>query len=613
MRDAETEKNLKKRLALLPRQPGVYYLRDARNKLLYVGKAKNLANRVRSYFRPADNDPRIEQMKAQICNFDYVVVSSESEALILEANCVKKEQPPYNIQLKDDKRYPHIKITTGHPFPAIVVTRSLVRDGSAYFGPYTKVKSLRAFLKLLRSIFPLRNCTDRRLARDERECLEYHMGKCPAPCTRRITAEDYQAMTNRLLLVFGGKGQDVIRELEAKMSQATAAWQYEEAARCRDLIRGIEEMSRQQNMLRGEIWDADVVGLAHRGERAAVVVLSEREGRVLGREQREMKGGAGRTPQEVLEAFITQFYTDRIKIPPRIITTENPPDRKALEDWLSSLAGRRVTIRLARGSRWLGLSKIAEENAALTLEEKELMAQKRTRRVDPAVYELQKALGLKNPPYRVEGYDISNIQGVHAVGSRVTFVDGAPLKAGYRRYRIRDVEGPDDFAMMAEVLGRRLDRASEKNEALPDLILVDGGRGQVSIARKTLRSKGFEEIPVIGLAKRHEEIVGPRGLEIRRLPRSSAALKLLQRVRDEAHRFAISYHRRLRGSVLRASSLDSISGIGHSRKVALLAAFGSPERLKNATPEELTDVPGIGPQLARRIHEELKGLENSAE
>ncbi|MBD3334081.1 MAG: excinuclease ABC subunit UvrC, partial [Candidatus Eisenbacteria bacterium] len=592
--------------ALLPRQPGVYYLRDAAGAILYVGKAKNLANRVRSYFRAAHPDPRLERLRGELRDFDYVVTASEAEALILENNCIKESQPPYNVQLKDDKKYPYIKLTTAHPFPGIFVTRTLERDGSHYFGPYTRVKTLRETLKTLRSLFPLRNCTDRRLARDDRECLEYHMGKCVAPCTHRVTQEQYGEIVRSLMAVFEGKGQEVTQELEAKMEAAKSEWRYEDAARLRDTIRGLEQFRDRQSMLRTGVHDADILGLAHRGDRGLVVVLAERGGRVVGRTQHRMEAAEGRSRSEVLEAFLTQFYAPRLQVPGHIALPVPLESAGAIESWLAGKAGHPVRVRRAHGTRWRHLTQTAGENAALALEEEELLATQRRKRVDPAVYALQEALGLSDPPYRIEGYDISNIQGRQAVGSRVVFQDGVPLKAGYRRFRIRNVSGIDDFAMLAEVLGRRLERVVTTEPELPDLILIDGGKGQLSAARKVLRDKGFEGISIIGLAKREEEVVGPKALETRRLPRSSPALKLLQRVRDEAHRFAISYHRRLRGSVLKASSLDAVPGIGHSRKVALLAAFGSLDQLRQASPEEIARVPGFGRQLAQQVHAALR-------
>lgn len=604
--DPKAPDDLEDRLSLLPRQPGVYYLKGPNQKVLYVGKAKNLANRVRNYFRGDPLDPRIARLREQIEDFDYVVTPTEAEAMILEATLVKEYQPVFNIQLRDDKSYPYIKITTAHAFPGVFVTRNIKRDGSKYFGPFTKVKALRATIKQLRALFPLRNCTDRRLSRDDRECLEYHVGKCVAPCTHRITREDYAEIVQRLIKVFEGRGQEVIRELKQQMDEAKNKWRYEEAARCRDLIQGVYEMGRRQAMVQLESWDADVIGLCHRGDKAVVVVLSERQGRVQDRTTRELRGVEDGQREEILEAFLGQFYGSRHLIPPRVVIPKDGPDPEALAPGLSQLAGHKVTVTRGRQGRWRQLVETAEENASLILEEKELLGAKRGGRVDPSVYELQEALRLRVTPYRIEGYDVSNVQGTHAVASRVLFVDGVPLKAGYRRYRIRTVKGPNDVAMLAEALDRRLERVRRGEEEAPDLILVDGGRGQVSRAREVLRSRDLSRIPVIGLAKRHEEVIGPAGLESRRLPPTSRALKLLQRIRDEAHRFAVSYHRRLRGSALKASSLDAVPGIGPKRKVSLLATFGSLERLRASTPEEIAQGSGVSLTIARRVHEALK-------
>jgi excinuclease ABC subunit C len=595
--------HLEERLKLVPRKPGVYFLRGQRGELLYVGKAKDLGARLRTYFRPAEPGTRLELLQAAIRDFDYVVTSSETEAFLLEANAVKEHQPPFNIQLKDDKRYPFLRVNVQHRFPGIFVTRRLEQDGSRYFGPYTKVKALRATLKTLRSLFPLRNCTDARLARERRECLEYHMGKCAAPCTGRVDEATYRGIVERLLDVLEGRGQRLEAELRRRMEEAKAAWRFEEAARYRDLLRQMELLSVPQAVLHLEPWDADILGVAVRASRGVAVVLCEREGRVTDRIQTGLTGVEGADPEEVLWAFLTQFYARRPWIPERVVLPWVPRHREAMEAWLRRQAGHRVQVRGPRGDPWRRLAAMAQENAALALEEWETVAERRERRPDPSVLALQEALGLAKAPYVIEGYDVSNIQGTGAVAARVVFRDGRPLKAGYRRYRIRGVVGSDDFAMLSEAVRRRVGRAAQ--DPLPDLVLVDGGKGQVGAVRRCLEAAGYGNIPVVGLAKRHEEILGPDPHEVRRLPRSSPALKLLQRVRDEAHRFAVSYHRRLRAKSLRSSFLDGIPGIGEARKSALLRAFGSLERLRGATAEEIAKVPGIGRGLAERIRRAL--------
>jgi excinuclease ABC subunit C len=597
---------LESKLRLLPDRSGVYLFRDEREEILYVGKAKRLHLRVRSYFRrrPGE-DARLDLLVQRIAGLDTIVTANESEALILEANLIKRHRPPFNIELKDDKRYPYLKVSLYHRFPGLFLTRKIVPDGSRYFGPYTHVKDLRQTLKTLRKIFPLRNCADRRVDRVERECLEFFIERCPAPCTHRIEAEAYAATVGRLVRFLEGDVASVVEELRSQMLAAAAALRFEESARLRDDIETLERIAQQQRMTPSLAADTDVIGVVARGGAACCATLHVRDGKVLGKETRMMSRAEGSSVAEILRNLIARVYLDSALVPPEIVTGETPREAALLEAGLSERAGKRVHIRTARSGVLGRLHAAARDNAHMRLEEEELRARQRRGRVDAGIYELQERLELPATPYRIEGYDISNLQATHAVASRVCFQDGNPLKSGYRRYRIKQVQGPDDFAMIGEVLRRRLRRLRSEGETPPDLILIDGGKGQVGRAREVLEEEGWTAIPILGLAKREELVVLPGVKEPVRLPRSSAGLRLLQRVRDEAHRFAVTYHRKLRSKGQTRSALDPVPGIGPGRRAALLRHFGSFEALRRAPAETIARVPGIGALRARALREAL--------
>lgn len=597
---------LEGKLRLLPDRSGVYLFRDAEGAILYVGKAKRLHLRVRSYFRrrPGD-DARLDLLVQRIADLDTIVTANESEALILEANLIKRNRPPFNIELKDDKRYPYLKVSLYHRYPGLFLTRKIVRDGSRYFGPYTGVKDLRQTLKTLRKVFPLRNCTDRRVDREERECLEFFIERCPAPCTKRIIRDDYAATVDRLVRFLEGDVASVVEELRAQMLASAAALRFEESARMRDDIDTLERIAQQQRMTPSLTADTDVIGVVARGASACSATLHVREGKVIGKETRLIARAEGTPVGEILRSLIARVYLDSPQIPPEIVTGEAPREVELLEAGLAERAGHAVRIRMARGHVLARLHEAARDNAHMRLEEEELRSRGRRDRVEAGVYDLQERLELPATPYRIEGYDISNLQSTYAVASRVCFQDGSPLKSGYRRYRIRQVEGPDDFAMIGEVIRRRVRRLREEGEAHPDLILIDGGKGQVGRALEMLEEAGYGSIAVLGLAKREELVVFPGARDPIRLPRSSAALRLLQRVRDEAHRFAVTYHRSLRTRGQTRSALDPIPGIGPKRRALLLRHFGSLEALRRAPEEAIARVPGIGPQRARALRAAL--------
>jgi len=603
-------KLLEERLRMLPRRPGVYLFRTSAGEVLYVGKAKSLPPRVRSYFRTRhEPGSRLAQMVQRIHDIETIVTGSETEALILEANLVKEHRPRYNVFLKDDKSYPFLQVTTGHPFPGLFLTRRVIADGSRYFGPYTFVKGLRRTLKGLRGVFRLRNCTDQRLESGGRECLEYFIERCPAPCTARIDQADYGAIVARLLRFLGGDVGGVVEEMRARMLACSREARFEEAARLRDDIATLERLGLLQRMTPALQSDTDVVALVRRGARACCVAMHVRDGKVLGKEQRIVLRASETEEPEILRLFLIDLYGGAQDPPDLILTSLAPSEAPLLEGWLSSRRGAAVRIRPVRAGAKRGLLDLARENAHLGLEEEELRQRKRRTLVDPGIYELQERLGLPRIPYRIEGFDISNLQATYAVAAQVCFQDGSPLKSAYRRYRIKQVQGPDDVAMMEEVLRRRLGRLRQDGGAGPDLILVDGGRGQVGRAVAVLEQAGLGEIAVLGLAKREEQLVIPGVSEPLRLPRNSDALRLLQRVRDEAHRFALSYHRSIRGKGQTRSALDPLMGVGRVRRARLLERFGSVEGVRRASVEALVRVPGIGPRIARRIKEGLGAAE----
>ena len=608
---------LSERLRLLPHHSGVYLFRDSRRRVIYVGKARQLHQRVPSYFRgPAPDDSRLRGLRRRIRLLDWIVTATEVEALILEDSLIKQYAPRYNIRLKDDKRYPYLRITAGHAYPAMVLTRQVASDGARYFGPFTRVKDVRHVVRTLRAVFRLRNCSDRRLARGGRECLQYFIQRCSGPCTARVTAADYAAQVQPLLDLLSGKGEEVLLVLEQRMRAAAGGLHFEESARLRDELVVLRELVQEQGLIPPAEAEADVVGLAARGNQACGVFLHVREGKVLGKSSRLLVGGAGTGLAEQLQALLLSALLQAPRVPRRIVAAVLPADSVAVRAALERAAGHPVILEVAGRGGLAHLLELAARNAHLLLEEEELRSAQKESRVDRAVYALQEALDLPSPPYRIEGFDISNLQGSHPVASQVVFRDGCAWKRGYRHYRMRYGRGPDDFAMMAEVVARRLRHLCEEGGPRPDLILVDGGPGQVAAAAGALRNAGLADLPLVGLAKREEEIHRPGCPEPIRLPRTSPALQLLQRVRDEAHRFAVEYHRSLRGKSQKISGLDGIPGIGPARRRELLQKFGSLAALRRAGPEAVAQTPGMGPRLAHMVWDAIggdrTGVESSA-
>ncbi len=609
--------SLTERLAALPDQPGVYLMKDGAGRVLYVGKATSLRARVRQYFQAGHTDsPRILHLISKIRDVETVVCANEVEALILEATLIKRHHPWYNVRMADDKAYPYIKLTH-ESYPKIVMTRKVARDGAKYFGPYPyhEPKLVGRTIRLIRRLFKLRTCNLEITHDLPRPCLDYYIGQCSAPCVAwGATAPQYADQVRQAAAFLEGKQESLLRDLRAQMEAAAEAEDFERAAQLRDQLRGIEALGERQRIVSTGEEDRDILALAQEGDDGCVQVFFVRGGRLVGQEHFMLQGTRGVSPAETLAAFLTQFYEASSAPPPEILVPEPIPDREVIERWLSGRRGGRVAVLQPQRGERSRLVAMARENAALHL------AQEKARRGDqagPGLRELQEILRLEAPPIRIECYDISNFQGGESVASLVVAEGGRIKKRDYRRFRMKYSEGPDDVAMMREVLSRRFAQARQEQErldrdepipvkwaALPDLIVLDGGRGQLAAARDVLFEYN-QSIPVIALAKQQELIYVPDLSEPRALPRDSQALQLLQRLRDEAHRFANAYHQKLRERRIVFSALDEIPGVGERRKRALIRHFGSVRNVRSATVEEIASVESIGPAVAERIHRYL--------
>jgi excinuclease ABC subunit C len=585
-----------------PDMPGVYIMKDGDGKVIYVGKANSLCNRIRHYLsQPQNMDPKTRALLSEVADLDFIVTDSESEALLLECNLIKQYKPKYNVVLMDDKRYPVIKINPKEDFPRLEITRKIKRDGALYFGPYPSSQSIRQFLRSMRSIFPIRRCgIDIKEGVERKPCLDYHLGWCLAPCAGKTSKEAYMEVVRNLCRFLEGKSRGILKELKRKMKEAADDMRFEEAARIRDRIRALERMLERQRVVSDDMIDRDVIGLARMGSTLCALMLAIREGRVVGKRQWEIVAHMDSPPHEILTSIMEQHYSTASSFPREIIVGIHLPQAEELEAWLSGLAGRKVRISVPRRGERLDLLRMTEENAQIAV--RDMVSRKAPPSIGPEAVELSEIIGLPKPPLRIEAFDISNIHGQVAVGSMVVFEGGRPKRSEYKRFRIKYVEGINDFAMIEEVIRRRFERKGEKGwERLPDLLLVDGGKGQLDAAISAMRGMGIEGIPAIGLAKRFEQIFVEGKPEPIELPKDSDALRLLQRIRDEAHRFAIEYHRKLRDKRTMESLLDKIPGIGKARKEALLKRFGSIEGIKRASVEEIASVPGISIDLARKV------------
>jgi excinuclease ABC subunit C len=597
---------LSEKLENLPTGPGVYQHKDADGKVLYVGKAKNLRSRVRQYFQKSRSvDPRIERMLSRATDLEIIVTDSEVEALILEANLIKKLKPRYNISLKDDKSYPYIVITH-EPFPRVFVTRQIRKDGSRYFGPYTDVKNVRAALKAIRDIFQIRSCNylidDEAIQKKKyRICLDYHIKKCGGPCEGLVSRAAYNAMIEQVASLLRGKTETLIELLRKEMDDHAESLRFEDAAVLRDRIRGLEAYAERQKAVDLDHTDRDILAFAAEGNDACGVIFKLRDGKMVGRQHYYMGNVEGKSEAEILETLIQQYYLDADYIPKELFLPVQVENRETLGAWLSDRRGEAVALVVPMEGEEAKLVRLTANNARFLLDDLKVQKLKKTGGFPFGVQSLQKDLRMTKAPRRIECFDISNIQGTDSVASMVVFLDGKPRKSEYRKFKIRSVEGSDDFASMREVIQRRYRRLLDEQGTMPDLIMVDGGKGQLSAAREVLLDLQQGGQAIIGLAKRLEEVYVPGSSEPELIAKASAGLKLLQQVRDEAHRFAITFHRSLRAKRTLQTELDLIQGIGKTRAKELLEAFGSVQGVKFATTEQLAEV--VGEKVAMKIKE----------
>ena len=610
----------------LPTKPGVYLHKDAEGNVLYVGKAINLRNRVRSYFHSNVDSIKTLRLRHQIADIEVIVTDSELEALLLEMNLIKQHQPRFNVRLKDDKRYPYIKVHWADPFPKVTVTRRMVRDGGRYFGPYTSVWAVQQTLDLLRKVFPYLTCDRLITGHDERACLYYDIKLCNAPCIGAVDQEQYRATIKQLMDFLDGKSDHIVRGIERRMAVAAENLDFERAADLRDQLKAIERITARQKVIGPDDTDQDVIAFARADGDACVQVFFVRHGKLIGREYFMLDNAEGESDQEVLQEFLTQFYEDAAYVPKEVLLPAEVEEARIIEEWLRRKRNTKVTLQVPRRGKKRELVEMAAENAQDTLAAlRQQWAADRSKHVT-AITELQDALKLPSPPARIECYDISHTQGQQTVGSMVVFVQGAPHKNDYRRFNVQSTTN-DDYGSMREVLTRRFQRyrdtlAGELHDPgeikarsdrptawaiLPDLLIIDGGKGQLAVGQEVLRLFDLEnEVPLAALAKQEEEIFLPDRPQSVYLPRRSEALYLVQRVRDEAHRFANEGHRKRRAKVGVASILDAVPGVGPKRRQLLLKRFGSLEALRMASVEELSAVPGISVEVAESLKSHLQ-------
>jgi excinuclease ABC subunit C len=608
---------LEEQLKGLPAKPGVYLFRDERGEVLYIGKAKSLRPRVRSYFQASPSDTRatIRSLPERVADVDVIVTNTEVEALHLEQNLVKRHRPPFNVRLRDDKSFPYIAVTVEDDYPRVMFTRERHRRGVVYFGPYANAKKVRETLDVLNRVFPYRPCEGPKPGRHSGiPCLDYHIERCLAPCVGYVSKEDYRAIIDGVIEFLSGETRPIQRELERKMHEAADAERFEEAARYRNRLFSVRHLVERQAADRRSVGTVDVIGIASDGNRAAVQVFPLRDGRLIDRYGFHLENVEGQDTATLLEAFATEYYGSAPSVPPQIVVPRDAGDTGALAEFLSERRGSRVEVRApARGEK-RRLQELATENARVALESEAAQAErKRLRRVE-ALEELREVLNLESLPLRIECYDVSNIQGESVVGSMVVFQDALPKKAHYRKFGVRTLDGQDDYAALAEVVSRRFTRLEagpaadgydESFAATPNLVVIDGGKGQLAAALQAMQAHDLPRVAVIGLAKREEEVFVPGQPDAIVLDRESPGLHLLQRVRDEAHRFALGFHRQRRDAKARESIFDTLQGVGPARRRALLQHFGSAERFLSASQEELEGVPGIPERTARSIYAQL--------
>ncbi len=626
------QKDFAYRLRITPEKPGIYMMKDAKDKVLYVGKANSLRNRIRSYFgSPHNLAPKIQRMVSKVVDFEFIVTDSEAEALILECTLIKKLRPTYNARLKDDKSYPYLKIDLKEDFPQVYITRRVAQDGARYFGPFATVGSIRRTMDLLKKLFPYRSCTKVITGKDSRPCLEYYINRCVAPCIGLVDRDEYHEVINQVVMFMDGDTDAIVEEVRHKMEGASENMEFERAAVLRDQIRSIQQVIEEQRIkvASNANHDLDAIAMAEGEDEAWVEIFFIRQGKLIGRDHFIMEGTQDDPPGHILAEFIKQYYQSASFIPPRVVLQYLLEDEKLIQDWLKEKQGRSVTLARPMRGEQHKLIKMVAENAAQGLVQRRAKWLSNTSAVQQARAELQEELNLPDLPSRIECYDISNIQGTNSVGSMVTFQDGFPKPAHYRRFQIKTVDGINDYAMMQEVLRRRFKRlaalrgkrrgheSEEKPEGeattqseeswgiVPDLVLIDGGKGHLSAALEVFLELGIDFIPLASIAKENEWLFVPQTLEPIVLAPNSQALYLVQRIRDEAHRFAITYHRKRRSKAAVASSVDLVPGIGPKRKRMLMRRFGSIKGIKEAAVDDIAAVPGMTRSLATKLKESL--------
>ncbi|MBS2037735.1 excinuclease ABC subunit UvrC [bacterium] len=601
---------LAEKLKLLPDKPGVYLMQDAKGRIIYVGKSASLRQRVRSYFQPSsDHAPKIRWMVSKVRDFDTVVVDSELEALILECNLIKKHRPYFNTKYRDDKRYPLLEVTTGEEFPRLRVVRRQRNPRNRYFGPFPDAGALRRTVTILQKMFQLRTCSLDMDKKIKRPCLDYYIGLCTAPCTRYVDAPHYREQVEQAIDYMEGNSDNLLRRLRQEMESEAEALNFERCARIRDMLLDLERTGQKQKMVSDRDENEDYLAVSSTGELICAQVLQVREGKLLGHRSFLLESPGGSEPGEQMAAFFKQYYQQNTFVPRRILVSVLPDEHELLCEWLSSLSGSKVEVRLPQRGSKRELMELAQKNANQTLEQESLRPSRGVEQRRLALEELQQALGLSEAPWRMECVDISNFQGRQAVGSLVVFEQGLPRKDQYRRFRIKSGDTPDDFRMMREVLTRRFSHSPDDRrsfDGLPELLIVDGGKGQLGVAVEVLAELGLSDrVALAGLAKENEWLFVPGRSQPVVLARTSRALLTVTHMRDETHRFAVSYHRNVRKVAFKQSALDDAPGIGQGRKQALLRHFGSLRRLSAASLKELAQVEGMGQKSARKLFEYL--------
>jgi excinuclease ABC subunit C len=603
--------DIKTKLENLPTKPGVYLMKDKSGRIIYVGKAKSLRNRVRAYFQDAPPyHPKISALISKISDFDVLATDSEMEALILESNLIKEYKPRYNVNLKDDKRYPYLKVTS-EPFPRVLVVRRVKRDKAKYFGPYTNVKAMRQTLRILRRIFPVRSCNVvLPSSRKIKLCLDFYIKRCLGPCEEKISEREYREIIDNVCLFLSGRNEALLSHLKERMEHYAKTENFEMAAQIRDQIKALDSVMERQKVMDVEKVDKDIIALARDksegsafgGKDVFVVALQIREGILIGRQNFHLAAFKESEDKEILSTFLRQYYMHSAVVPPEIILPTQIEDQEMIQGWLASKKEGRVRFLIPQRGEKVKLLEMATYNAQLSLDELMLQRSEAKKKVPQVIKSLEKDLYLSVPPRKIAAFDISNLGPSDAVGSLVFFEDGHPKKSQYRRFKIKTVEGQDDFAMMGEVVKRHFARLTEEKKEFPDLVLVDGGKGQLSSTVETLNTLGIKNQNVIALAKRLDEVFLPGKSDSLMIPKSSGSLKLLQRIRNEAHRFAVEYHRKLRKKRTITSELDQIPGIGPARRKILLSHLGSVEKIKQADLEALQKTKGIDKKVAENIY-----------